>query len=391
MPISKKILEDMKRGSWIRKMFENGIRLKKQFGTENVFDLSLGNPEIEPPQKFQEALKSLVNNPAKGMHRYMPNSGYSETRTAIAEKINKESSVKFTGADIVMTCGAAGGLNVVLKSMFDAGDEVLILAHYFVEYGYYIANHGLRCRIVETDKNFMPDLAELDKNIGPATKALLINSPNNPTGAVYDDATIKGIARLVSEKEKRFSTKIVLIMDDAYGKITYDDAKTACIFDHHPNSIIVASFSKILSIPGERIGYIACNPKCTDHDEIMVALAFCNRTLGFINAPALMQHAINNVACEAVDVSIYRQKRDYLYNALVSAGYEITKPKGAFYMFPKTPIADDVEFTKKLLVHRVLAVPGVGFGRSGYMRLSYCVEDKVLEGAIEGLKKAIIN
>lgn len=389
MPVSKKIAEEMKRGSWIRRMFEEGIKLKKQYGTENIFDLSLGNPEIEPPEEFLQALKDLANKPFKGMHRYMPNAGYPEVRTAIADNINKDSRVKLSYQDIVMSGGAAGGLNVTLKSTLDAGQEIIILAPYFVEYGSYADNHALKCIVAETDENFMPDIAELEKKIGPNTGALLINSPNNPTGAVYNEKIISEIAKLLNSKSKKFGNDILLILDDAYHKLTYDGAETPCIFNYYDNSIIVASFSKTLSIPGERIGFVAVNPKCAEHDDIMTALAFCNRTLGFINAPALMQHVIKKTANVSVDPKIYQKKRDFLYSALIDAGYETTKPHGAFYIFPKTPIKDDVAFVQKLLKEHVLAVPGSGFGRAGYMRLSYCVEDRVLEGAIQGLRKAV--
>lgn len=389
MLISRKTSEEMKKGSWIRRMFEEGIRLKAKLGPENVFDLSLGNPEIEPPKVFADALQNIVNNPLPGMHRYMPNAGYAETRKAVASHLNKESKVKLCEDDIIMTCGAAGGLNVVLKSLLNAGDEVLILAPYFVEYVYYIDNHGLRYVVAETDKDFMPDLAELDKKISADTRAVIINSPNNPTGAVYNEGCIKGLSDMLTQKGRQFGTEIALILDDAYGKLVYDGAATPCIFNYYQNAIITASFSKILSIPGERIGYVAVNPNCRGHEEIMVALAFCNRILGFVNAPALMQRAVVSAVSSTVDTEIYRRKRDILYNALVQAGYEVVKPSGAFYLFPKTPVADDVAFVKKLLEYHVLAVPGVGFGRSGFMRLSYCVDDKVIEGAIKGLKKAI--
>lgn len=389
MPVSKKIAEEMKRGSWIRRMFEEGIKLKQKYGAENIFDLSLGNPEIEPPEEFLRVLKEVINKPFAGMHRYMPNSGYPEVRAAIADKVNKNSEVKLSYQDIIMSGGAAGGLNVALKSTLDANKEIVILAPYFVEYGFYAENHSLKCIVAETDENFMPDMAEIEKKIGPNTGALLINSPNNPTGAVYDEKVISKIAGLLNSKSKKFRNDILLILDDAYHKLTYDGAQTPCIFNYYDNSIIVASFSKTLSIPGERIGFVAVNPRCTEHNDIMEALAFCNRTLGFLNAPAIMQHVIKKTASTSVDPKIYQKKRDFLYSALLDTGYETTKPQGAFYIFPKTPIKDDIAFVQKLVKERVLAVPGSGFGRTGFMRLSYCVNDRVLEGAVKGLKKAL--
>lgn len=389
MPVSKKVSEEMKKGSWIRKMFEEGIKLKKEFGAENVFDLSLGNPEMEPPEKFQNALKDIVEHPVKGMHRYMPNSGYHETRAAIARMISHDSKTPLSEGDVLMTVGAAGALNILLKAMFDLGDEVIILAPYFVEYLYYLDNHGLKCKIVDTDSDFMPDLAALEKAIGPNTKALLINSPNNPTGAVYENKHIAELAQLLAKKSKEFGNDIALILDDAYGKIVYDGAHTGCVFDHYPHSVVCASFSKTLSIPGERIGYVVVSPKCSNHIEVMGALAFSNRILGFVNAPALMQHLVTKACEHVIDVNLYKRKRDLLLNGLREAGYDVHTPKGAFYLFPRTPMADDVKFTQELLKEKVLAVPGSGFGRSGYMRLAYCVEDRVIEGAIEGFRKAI--
>lgn len=386
---SKKVAEEMQHGSWIRRMFEEGLRLKKELGPENVFDVSLGNPEIEPPQLFQDTLQKILAHPVQGMHRYMPNSGYPETRAAVAALLNKDATLKLKGEDIVMTCGAAGGLNVTLKSLLNAGDEVVILAPYFVEYLYYLGNHQLSCCLAETDDLFQPDLDELDKKIGPKTRALLINYPNNPTGAVYNDSILRKIADLLVTKGARYGAPLLLLLDDAYGQITYDGVRSPCLFNFYPHTIVAASFSKTFSIPGERIGYIAVSPACADHDAIMGALAFCNRTLGFINAPALMQRVMTQAAEALVDVSAYQAKRDYLYEALTSAGYEVNRPGGAFYMFPKTPIPDDVAFIKKLLQLRVLAVPGSGFGRSGFMRISYCVEDRVLEGAVAGLQRAV--
>ncbi len=391
MPVSKKIIEDVKRGSWIRKMFEEGLRLKKEFGPDNVFDMSLGNPDLEPPEAFVSALRNFVNSDIAGRHRYMPNVGYPETRAAIAKMLSSGGSTPVSATDVVMTCGAAGGLNVALKALLNAGDEVVLLAPYFVEYTYYAENHGLKCVIADTDENFLPDIKSLDEKINRHTAAIIINSPNNPTGVVYKEQTIKAMAELLREKEKKLGRKVLLILDDAYGKLCYDGAKTPSIFDHYDESVIVASFSKTLSVPGERIGYIAVSPKCSDHDDAMSALAFCNRTLGFVNAPAIMQNVISVAADSLVDVGVYKKKRDYLYENLVKIGYDVVKPEGAFYFFPKTPLKDDVEFVQKLLEWRVLAVPGSGFGSAGHMRLSYCVSDRVIEGAIDGLRKAFIK
>ena len=388
MAISRKLKKQMSEGGWIRKMFEEGIALKKKFGEENVFDFSLGNPIIAPPQAFHRELCKWVDEPVAGMHRYMPNAGYPETRAAVAAHLASVTGLPFTLNDVVMTCGAAGGLNVALKTIVEPGDRVVIFAPYFAEYVYYIDNAQGVPVIAATDDCFMPDMKALEKRITKKTKAVIINSPNNPTGVVYSAKVLKGIGSVLRKKEKEFGTEIYLISDDIYRRLTYDGADCPYVFPYHPRSIVVTSYSKDLAVPGERIGYIAVNPKCKGRDELVAGMVFCNRTLGFVNAPALMQHVVRHLQGKTVDISQYVRKRDRLYKGLVEMGYSIVKPSGAFYIFPKSPVEDEMKFVDALLKQNVLVVPGRGFGAPGYFRISYCVDDRVIEGALPRFKKA---
>ncbi|MBR49372.1 MAG: aspartate aminotransferase [Chloroflexi bacterium] len=388
MPISNKIIDFMDKGSWIRKMFEEGIALKKQFGEENVFDLSLGNPVMEPPEEFFDELKYISSNPIKGMHRYMPNAGLEVTRQSIANELNKETNLNFSSNHIVMTCGAGGALNVVMKTLLNQGDEVVIFAPFFVEYQFYADNHGGICRVVQPDENFLPDFESLYDAINEKTKIVLINSPNNPTGVMYSKEILEKIAKIISEKEKQFDSEIFFVSDEPYRKIVFDGLEYPHIFQFHPRSIVATSHSKDLALPGERIGYIAVNPDDLNQDILIDGLVFCNRTLGFVNAPALIQYLIVNLQSITIDIRKYQEKRDFMFRELSLIGYETVLPHGAFYMFPKSPNKNDVEFIETLKEQNVLAVPGRGFGFSGHFRISYCLEDSTLEGSIPGLKAA---
>ena len=379
----------MKDGGWIRRMFEAGIALKKKHGQDRVFDLSLGNPVAEPPLSFNIGLQKIAASPTKGMHRYMPNNGYTETRQAVADQLKSETSLGFSVNDILMTCGTAGGLNVVLKTILNPGDEVIIFAPYFVEYLYYVENHGGVTVIAETDSDFQIDLDKLDDLISPRCRAVIINSPNNPTGSIYDSKLLERLGTLLRSKQSTFGSEIFLISDEPYRRIIFDNIPYAHIYSFHDPSIAVYSHSKDLGLPGERIGYVAINPNYNGKSELYEGLTFCNRTLGFVNAPALMQHLIRSMQNEIVDIRAYQKKRDYLYSNLTSLGYDTIKPQGAFYFFPKSPIADDIQFVEELQKYNVLVVPGTGFGKPGYFRISYCVEDHVLEGAIEGFALSV--
>ncbi len=388
MAISRKLQQQMAEGGWIRKMFEEGIALKKRFGESNIFDLTLGNPVMEPPDEFRQELRRWVNEPSAGMHRYMPNAGYPETRAAVAEHLSSVTGLPFSQNEVVMTCGAAGGINVVLKTILEAGDEVIIFSPYFVEYIYYIDNAQGIPRIVPSDSQFVPDLKILEETITPKTRAVLVNSPNNPTGVVYSDETLRGIGNLLDKKERELGTEIFLISDDIYRRLVYDEVECPYVFQYHPRTVVTTSFSKDLALPGERIGYVAVNPQYDGRDELFNGFVFCNRVLGFVNAPALMQNVIRALQDVWVDIDEYVRKRDLLYDNLIEMGYSIVKPTGAFYMLPKSPIEDDAAFVKELQKYNVLVVPGKGFGAPGYFRISYCVEDRVIEGSLQGFKAA---
>jgi len=386
--ISEKVRKMMAERAWIRRMFEEGIVLKQRYGEENVFDLSLGNPIMEPPAEFNRELKKLAEQPLSGRHRYMENAGYPETRAAVARQLSLETGIKFTVKDIIMTCGAAGALNVVLRTILNPGDEVIIFAPYFLEYLNYIEYHDGVARVLPSDEQFIPRLDVLKAAIGAKTRVVLVNSPNNPTGVVYAETLLQQLGKLLHEKEAQYGTQIFLVSDEAYRKIIYDKLRFQSPLHHHHQSIMVASHSKDLALPGERIGYIAVYPDCSQQEELINGLIFCNRTLGFVNAPALMQHVVRHLQHVTVSVDEYQKKRDFLYDHLIKMGYSVIKPQGAFYMFPESPLEDDVAFVRELQRWKVLTVPGRGFGAPGYFRISYCVDDQTLEGSLAGFRKA---
>ena len=389
MAVSQKIRQYMAEGGWIRRVFEEGLALKAQIGAENVFDLSLGNPVIEPPAEFKDELRRLASEPMAGMHRYMPNPGYMETRQAVAGSLYEETGLPFEGGDIVMTCGAAAAANVVLKTILNPGDEVIVLAPYFFEYLYYIDNHDGVAVVVNTTDRFRLDLPAIEQAVTPRTRAIIVNSPNNPSGVVYSPEEIAGLAELLKRMQSEHGTEIFLISDEPYKRIMFDGMDFPQIVPSFDNSIIVTSHAKDLALPGERIGFIAINPNYPEKEELAGGFSFCNRTLGFVNAPALMQHVVRNLQGVSIDPDYYQRKRDFMHTALMEMGYDTVKPEGAFYLYPKSPIEDDVAFTRELLQSNVLVVPGRGFGTPGYFRISYCVEDWVLEGAVDGLAKAV--
>jgi len=387
MAISKKVKTALNGASWVRRMFEEGEELKKLYGEENIFDFSLGNPNLEPPASLKKALKALADCPIPGMHRYMPNCGYSDTRKAIAEYLKEESGLPFDEKHVVMTVGAAGGLNVILKAILDEGDQVIVPSPYFMEFKSYIENSGGEIRLVETKEDFSLNLSEIEKAIGVKTKAILINSPNNPTGVVYDQASFEKLGKLLKKKSQELGKTLYLITDEAYRRIVFDQIQLPIAFRHYPHTIRVTSHSKDLSLPGERIGYIAVHPLCEEVDELISAIVFANRTLGFVNAPALMQRLVAPLQRNSVNIREYEEKRNLFYNSLKDFGYDVIKPQGAFYLFPKAPIEDDLTFIKQLQAKRILTVPGRGFGKPGYFRIAYAVDKKVIEGALPGFKE----
>jgi len=388
MAIAQKITGFMENSSWIRKMFEEGIRLKKEFGEENVFDLSLGNPVIEPPEEVRKALIESARDESHGLHRYMPNAGLADVRAVIAESLSPECKVELSANDVVMVCGAAGGLNITLKTLLDPGDEVIIFAPYFVEYLFYADNHGGKAVAVPTLDDFRLNFEALQNALNEKTKAVIINSPNNPTGVLYSRQELQELARVLKAHSDKIGKAVYLISDDPYKKITFDGVEAPNIMEFYQDSIYITSHSKDIALPGERIGFLAVHPQCESAGLLMAGLIFCNRVLGFVNAPALIQRVVKQVQGVTVDVEQYRRKRDYLYNELTRIGYQVVKPQGAFYFFPKSPLEDEVEFVKKLAEKKVLVVPGRGFGLPGYFRISYCLPDSVIEGSIAGFEKA---
>lgn len=389
MAISKKMNEFARTSSWIRKMFEEGARLKAEFGAENIFDFSLGNPDLSPPPEFQATLLKLAKEDSPGSHAYMPNGGYPFVREAVAARISKEQGVTLSADEMLMTCGAAGGLNVTLKALLDPGDEVIILAPFFVEYKFYVDNHGGVSKVVSTDAFFDLDLDAIEAAVTEKTKAIIINSPNNPTGQIYSQDSLAGLGKILTAASEKFSSSIFLIADEPYRKIVFDNNDVPSIMQAYPNSIVISSYSKDLSLPGERIGYIALHPEIDAKLPLAEALTLANRILGFVNAPALMQRVVAELQGASVDNSIYTKRREVFCKILADAGYEFMPPKGAFYVFPKSPIEDDVEFVSKLQDQKILAVPGKGFGAPGYFRLAFCVEDSVIERSADAFRKAM--
>ncbi|MEX2599571.1 MAG: pyridoxal phosphate-dependent aminotransferase [Dehalococcoidia bacterium] len=388
MAIAKSVQQHMESSSWIRRMFELGMALKRERGEDNVFDLSLGNPVAEPPREFFDELRLVTGLQTPGMHRYMPNAGYTETRQAVADALAGETGLPYGAQHVMMCVGAGGGINVAVHALCDHGDEVAIFKPFFAEYLFYASNHGAVPVQVGCGADFTPDLDELESRLTPRTKIVLLNSPNNPSGAVYSQAFIAQLAEVLERKSAEFGTDIYLLSDEPYRKIIFDGDPYPFPQVAYRRTLTVTSHSKDLALPGERIGYLAVHPGCPASADLMDAFVFCNRVLGFVNAPALMQHVVRNLQHVTVDVSDYQRKRDYLHAALTEAGYNVFKPQGAFYMFPESPVPDELALVEALQRHGVLVVPGRGFGLPGYIRISYCVEDKVLKGAVPGFRAA---
>ncbi len=389
MTIAKKIEDIMSKSSWIRKMFEEGARLKAEHGAENVFDFSLGNPNLPPPDKFNEVLRDTVDSCGLGDHCYMPQTGYPQVCDSVAEYLTQEQAVAVSNKEVIMTCGAAGALNVMLKALLDPGDEVITPTPCFVEYMFYVDNHGGILKMVPTHPDFTLDLEALDAAITPKTKALIINSPNNPTGQIYSEESLKALGQLLTQKSQAFGRTVYLLSDEPYRKIIYDDAKVPSIFKCYPESVIGTSYSKDISIPGERIGFAAVNPAAAHKDSLMAGMTLTNRILGYVNAPALMQRVVACMQGLSVDIGEYKRKRDLLCDGLADCGYEFTKPSGAFYLFPRTPIADDVKFVKALQEELILVVPGSGFAGPGHFRIAFCCDDNTIVNALPAFEKVM--
>ncbi len=388
MALARKVAEDMRSASWIREMFERGRKLKAELGEENVCDLTLGNPNGVPPRAFFEALRAVAAEERPELHRYMPNAGFEATRAAVASFVSREYRLAVGPGDVLLTTGAAGGLNVVMRAICDPGDEVIVLAPYFPEYRFYVEQAGGAVVVVQTDGEFQPDPAAIEAAISGRTRAIIVNSPNNPSGAVYSEQTCRGLARVLARHDSA-ERPIYLVTDDPYRRVLFEPDWCPTPVHYYPRSIIVSSYSKDLSIPGERAGYVVLPPDLPERGALLGAMTMLNRTLGYVNMPALMQRVIARCPDALCDVSFYRRNRDLLCVALRESGYDLVMPAGALYVFPRTPIPDDVEFMEVLLRYRVLAVPGRGFGRPGHMRLSFCVDRATIERALPALEAAI--
>jgi aspartate aminotransferase len=387
--ISEKMKKYVSQSSIIRAMFEEGKKLADIYGEENVFDFSLGNPNVEPPEDIKKAVIEILNEESPNLiHGYMSNSGYEDVRQKIADSINKKYNLKLTEKNLVMTCGAAGGLNIIFKTILNPSEEVITFSPFFGEYENYVSNFGGKLVIVPSNTdNFEPDLNALEDKINKNTRAIIINSPNNPTGVVYSEKIIKDLSELLNRKQEQFNTTIYLISDEPYREIVYDGIKVPYILNYYRNSIVGYSYSKSLSLPGERIGYVACSSDMDDFDDVVNGLNVANRILGFVNAPSLFQRVIGRCIDSKVDVNIYKENRDILYNHLIKLGFSCVKPQGAFYLFPKSLIPDDKEFAKEAKKFNLLIVPGSSFKCPGYFRLAYCVSREKIEKSLDSFDK----
>ncbi len=387
--ISQPMQDAIRRASWIRQMFEEGNRLRAEVGAENVFDFSLGNPSAPPPEAFHDALIAAARSSTPADHRYMTNVGRLDTREVMADFLQPVHGPGLTAEHIVMTCGAAGGLNVFLKSVLNPGDEVILLKPYFPEYLFYIGNHQGRCVFVDTDEDFQPDLEAIRSALGEKTRVLILNTPNNPSGVVYDKAIVDALGAMVDEHAAHVGHPVYLVMDEPYRRIRYTDKPHPSVLATCRHGVVVSSMSKELGLAGERIGFVIVNPRLEGFDALTGAMSVATRTLGFVNAPAFMQRVLKGCADACVDLTQYRHHRDLLYQALTDFGYQMPSPDGAFFLFPRAPGGDDLAFLDILRRHHVLCVPGRGFGTPGHIRISYAVDTDVVERAIPLFKKAM--
>lgn len=389
--VSEEIKGYMENSSWIRKMFEAGIELKKKYGESNVYDFSLGNPDLPPPPEVKAALHEIADECAAPFSLgYMPNAGFAETRNAIAAKVTEEQSIVVSGSRVVVTVGAAGGINAVFRAILQPGDEVLVPAPYFVEYGFYAANYGAKLRAVPSHPDdFSLDIEAFGQALNEKTRAVIVNSPNNPTGRIYSKVELVSLAAMLEKQSAKNGRPILLIADEPYRFLNFSGAEIPSILPIYDHSAIIGSFSKNLCLAGERVGYVAVGPAFPDAEEFIAAVVMTNRILGFVNAPTVGQRILNRCIRAQVDPEIYRARRDKMARVLKDAGISFHLPEGAFYFFPKSPIPDDVEFVRLLLNERVLAVPGRGFGMPGYVRLAFCVDDKTIVNSAASFQRAV--
>lgn len=385
MTVANIIHQQLERSSSIRKMFEEGIQLKAERGEQNIFDFTLGNPSEDPPAGVLATFRRLAESSRPGMHGYMPNAGFPAVRRAIAGRLRRDTGVDFTENLVLMTVGCAGAMNTLLKAILNPGDEVMVLMPFFPEYQHYIANHGGRMVPVETDEKFSPDVAAIESKITPRTRAIILNSPNNPTGAVYSESMLRDLEAVL----QRADHTIMVISDDPYKAFVYDGGKCPEMASLITNCVIATSWSKTWALPGERIGYLAISPRLPGADALSDACTFTNRILGFVNAPAIWQLVAGEAPEGLPNLAMYQEKRDLMCDGLARFGYEVRKPQGAFYIFLKTPIANDVEFVRILQDEGVLAVPGSGFGRGGYIRLSLTVPRDTIVRSLPSFARAL--
>jgi aspartate aminotransferase len=384
MLVSKAVSDNLGRASWIRRMFEEGARLKQERGADKVFDFTLGNPEVEPPAAVLETARRILASKEAHLHAYMPNAGYPQVRAAIAKRLAAATGLAYTANHVIMTVGAGAALNTVLKALLDPGDEVITVAPFFVEYVYYAENHGGKLVVVPPKADLTPDAAKIEAAITPRTKAIIVNSPNNPSGVIYPASAFSDIEAVL----QRAAHPIVLISDEPYKALVFDGVVPPEVPPLVTRSIVATSWSKSLALPGERIGYLAFSPRLTEAAELFEACTFTNRVLGFVNAPALWQWVVAEVGDLTIDVAPYREKRDLMYDGLRRIGYECVKPQGAFYVFPRSPLSDDVAFVRMLAEEGVLTVPGSGFGMPGHIRISLTVETDTVVRALPGFERA---
>ena len=388
--ITPQIRQQMQDASWIRRMFDAGLELKQRVGADNVFDFSLGNPDVPPPAAAGAALRALADRAVQPMGLgYCPNAGLPQVRAVLARKISAEQQAPVEGRHLILTCGAAGGLVAFFRAVLEPGDEVLCPAPYFVEYGAYAGHFGGVLRTVPSRApTFELDVAALDQAIGPRTRALVVNSPNNPTGCVYDAASLRALGEVLARRNAGRERPIFLVSDEPYRALAYDGATVPPVLPLSPFSVVVGSFSKSLSLAGERVGYVAASPAMPDVSLLVDAMTMTNRTLGFVNAPVIGQQLVGQLVDVSVDVAIYDRRRQAMAAVLRRAGIEFVLPRGAFFFFPKAPGGDDRRFVDLLLEENVLAVPGRGFGFPGHFRLAFCVDEKVIARAGPSFERA---
>ena len=387
--ISEKMKPYVKNNSAIRMMFEEGNRLRAKYGADKVFDFSLGNPSVPAPDSVREAIIELVNTTDPTvLHGYMSNAGFEDVRQTIAESLNRRFDTKFSAKNLIMTVGAASGLNVILKTILNPGEEVIVFPPYFLEYGAYVRNYdGVLVEISPDTTTFQPNLAEFEQKITPKTRAVIVNTPHNPTGVVYSEETIKKLSAILEAKQKEFGTVIYLISDEPYRELAYDGVEVPYLTKYYNNTVVGYSYSKSLSLPGERIGYLVIPDEADGSEELISAATIANRTLGCVNAPSLIQKVVAKCVDAKTDLAAYDKNRQSLYNGLKECGFECIKPQGAFYLFVKSPVEDEKAFCEAGKKYNILMVPGSSFACPGYVRLAYCVSYETIVNSLPEFKK----